>query len=159
MNKAFTLIEILVVILIIGILASLAFVAFKATRGKARDTKRIAELSQIGKFFTTTCYTPEAGAGNYDLTDIIAEVKTKHDYAAKALPVQLRDPAGTAESSLYFYSVNQTGDKCALYANLELSQYKTELLITEPTPGGGTGIWQAPSTGWNGSPFYYQISN
>ena len=67
--QGFTLIELLVVIAIIGIISTLAIVAFSGVRAKANDAKRKFELTQIGKFFSTTCYVPEAGVGTYDLAD------------------------------------------------------------------------------------------
>jgi general secretion pathway protein G len=46
-NKAFTLIEVLVVVVLIGILATLAVVAISSTRMKARDAKRLADIKQM----------------------------------------------------------------------------------------------------------------
>jgi len=48
-NKGFTLIEILVVLSIIGLISSFIFVGLKSSRLKARDAKRIQEITQIIK--------------------------------------------------------------------------------------------------------------
>jgi len=47
-KKAFTLIEMLIVVVIIGILAAALIPRLQSVQGKARDTKRKADLSQIG---------------------------------------------------------------------------------------------------------------
>lgn len=47
-KKAFTLIEMLIVIVIIGILAAALVPRLISIQGRARDTKRKADLSQIG---------------------------------------------------------------------------------------------------------------
>lgn len=46
-KKAFTLIEILIVVVIVGILSTLAIVSLQNSRAKSRDAKRIANLKQI----------------------------------------------------------------------------------------------------------------
>ena len=47
LNKTFTLIEMLIVIVIIGILAAALVPRLQSVQGRARDTKRIADISQL----------------------------------------------------------------------------------------------------------------
>jgi type II secretion system protein G len=47
-RKAFTLIEMLIVVVIIGILAAALIPRLQSVQGRARDTKRKADISQIG---------------------------------------------------------------------------------------------------------------
>jgi len=160
MRKGFTLIELLVVIAIIGILASIVLASLAGARDGARDTKRKAEISQVGRFLTLSCYTPDAGTGDYDLADVATELMAKYPQYASQFPQIPRDPSsGTSEESRYRYIVNSSG-KCALYANLERGEEPVTLQsLTAPTPGGGTGVLQAASAGWNGSTKYFQVSN
>ncbi len=46
-RRAFTLVELLVVISIIGLLSTIAVVSLNSSRSKARDTKRLADIRQI----------------------------------------------------------------------------------------------------------------
>ncbi len=67
MKQAFTLIELLVVIAIIGLLSTIAVVSLSASRVKARDAKRMADLRQISQaielFADVNSYLPRNSAG------------------------------------------------------------------------------------------------
>lgn len=158
-ERGFTLIEVIIVITIIGILASITLVFSLNARGKARDVRRKAEISQIGKFLTSSCYLPTGGEGEYDLILLGNEILAKYPQYTKFLPNTPKDPkTGTEIESKYIYTVTADG-KCALYANLESSSEPVTLAITVPTPGGGIGVLKADSSGWNGSQLYFQYSN
>lgn len=161
-NKAgFSLIELLVVIGIIGLLATIAVVLLTPAIKKGRDAKRKNDLNQIGKFLGLSCYLPDAGAGEYDLASLFEEIKTKNPQISSFIKSAPKDPLiGTDSQSYYMYKVTDDAKKCVLSANLENNNESVTLPnITEPTPGGGSGIFEAGTAGPNKSNKYFQFSN
>ncbi|MFH1583470.1 MAG: type II secretion system protein [Candidatus Falkowbacteria bacterium] len=161
-NKhGFTLVEILVVVAIIGLLASFSVVALSQGLKKGRDSKRKSDINQIGKFLGLFCYLPDAGAGEYDLADLFEEIKIKNPQITTFIKNAPKDPLlGIDGRSYYIYEITDDGNKCVLYANLENNGEQITLPnITSPTPGGGSGVYEADATGWNGTAKYFQFSN
>ena len=160
-QKGFSLIELLVVIAIMGILSSIILSAVSSARTKARDVKRKAEISGIGRLITASCYLPSAGSGEYDIANLITEFVSSNPQYASYISQIPKDPSAPSAGteSLYMYTVN-INNKCAVYANLENKNEQVTLQsIFSPTPGGGTGVLEASTDGWNGSPKYFQVSN
>ena len=159
-RQGFTLLEILIVVAIIGILSGIILVSLGGARGRARDSKRKTEIAQIGRFLTLSSYLPDGGEGEYDLIPLAEEILNKYPQHQKYLSNVPQDPkTGSETESKYIYTVNSEGTKCAIYANLENPNETVTLSITVPTPGGGTGVFEAGTAGWNGTPFYFQYSN
>lgn len=154
------MIELLAVIGIIALLSSIVFFAMGGTLKKSRDTKRKADLSQMGRFILASeCYLPDAGAGDYDIKDLITELVAKNPQYASFVSSIPRDPkTGTDTVSNYRYQV--TADKhCALYANYENENEPITLSgLNAPTPNTGIGTLSASAQGPNGTTIYYQIS-
>lgn len=156
-RSGFTLVELLIVIAIIGVLATLSFMLLGNVRDKARDTKRKHDIAQIGRFLLlTNCYVPAAGFGEYDLTDVMTEIKVAYPQA-QTLPVIFDPKTGSATVSHYRYQVI-TADKCIIFANLENSNEPPTLSgFPSPEAGRGSGVLVGSSVGVNGTKVYYQF--
>lgn len=145
---------------IIGILATIVFVFVLPTRNKARDVKRKSDLAQIGRFLAVSCYEPIGGPGDYDLVQIANELIAKNPSYATYLANVPRDPAKGTDTETFYRYQYASGGRCALYANLENAAEPITLpKLTSPTAGGGQGVLEAATQGWNGTRKYFQFSN
>ncbi|HTM68478.1 MAG TPA: type II secretion system protein [Candidatus Binatia bacterium] len=161
-RRGFTLVEMLIVLGIIAVLATLGMLAAGSALRQARDVKRKSSVAQLGRFLASgQCYMPDAGAGDYDIGEIIGEVKAKFPQYAQFMGSLPKDPKGGTDAVTKFrYVVAADGQACALYANLENANEPVTLTsISAPTPGSGTGVLEASSPGPNGTTKYFQASN
>jgi prepilin-type N-terminal cleavage/methylation domain-containing protein len=159
MRKAFTLIELMVSVAIVAVLATIVVAAVLPARVRARDTVRLADMNQMGRFLLAiSCYAPAAGPGDYDLQALYQDLVATTPQVAQYVSAAPKDPkSGSDTESGYRYTYTADG-KCVLYANLENPETQITLTdLTAPTPGGGTGVLKASSSGPNGSPIYFQI--
>lgn len=155
------MIELLVVIAIIALLSTFSVAAFSQAMIKSRDSKRKSDLNQIGKFLALSCYLPDTGAGEYDLASLFEEIKTKNPQISNFIKSIPKDPLiGTDSQSYYLYKITEDAKKCVLSANLENNNEPVTLpSLTAPTPGGGSGVFEASLAGPNKSAKYFQFSN
>jgi len=159
MRKGVTLIELMIAVGIVAVLAGVVAVAVVPARRRGRDTARVAEMNQMGRFLLAiSCYAPTAGAGDYDLQDLYQDLVAANPQVVKYVSRAPRDPnEKDATKSGYRYASTADG-KCVLYANLEDPEALVTLgSLSAPTPGGGTGVLKASAPGPNGTDRYYQI--
>ncbi len=130
-TKAFTLVELLIVMAILGILASIALVSFRSSQARSRDAQRKADLKQITN--ALELYYSDYGKYPDELTGLIAgcpsisqtpcvwgsgEFTDEKTIYFKIVP---KDPI---EGFSYLYRIVDSGQdqKFQLFAHLENSQ-------------------------------------
>ena len=157
-GAGFTVIEVIVVVAIIGLLASVVLIATSGARKKAHDVKRKMDLAQMGRFlYSSSCYAPNAGAGDYDLSDLVPELTSKYPQLSQFSSLLPKDPKTGSDGKTNYRYIYTVDSHCAVYANFENQDEPTNLGISSVTPLAGQGVFKAAQEGPNGSNIYYQI--
>ena len=102
--RAFTLVELMIVIAIIGMLASVILASLSDSQKQARDTRRIDELNQLQKAFELYIndhnFYPREWQGMNGNISTNQTLLTLLEPYLKGTPV---DPAGITSSTFYYY--------------------------------------------------------
>ncbi|EKD58744.1 MAG: hypothetical protein ACD_56C00059G0002 [uncultured bacterium] len=157
-KKAFTLIELLIVIAIIGVLASTVLINTNGARKRAKDAKRIIEVSQIQSalemYYAQYGRYPDsdmAGCGNWDVGNIDSPfIPLLESFLGKPLP---RDMTKSGNCDGYFYyrynEWNSTHYGCSgtpfyvLGATLDGSSHGVNVTSDSQSPG-----WSCANRDW-----------
>ncbi len=131
-KRGFTLIELLVVIAIIGILSAVVLTSLSTARQKARDSKRIAEVTQIQKaldyYYDVNQSYPSTTPTGYSGVDAAVQAVT----ASGLLPRTPIPPLGGGANYIYHgvYSNAGTPTECDAVAPVGTVCSNYELGIT-----------------------------
>lgn len=145
--RGFTLIELLVVIAIISVLSTIALSALNAARDRARDSRRVADLSQIRnglELYATannTRYPNTSGAwrsqctgfGGYTASQVVPGLVPTH------MPSFPTDPqmSAAADTCCHLYRSDGTEYKALISYSCSAVNYQNQRSILDPVRDGG----------------------
>ncbi|MDD5213843.1 MAG: type II secretion system protein [Candidatus Gracilibacteria bacterium] len=118
-TKAFTLVELIIVITIVSILATIGFISYQQYTNEARDGNRIATLKTVHKGLTISYIQKQTYTIPDDYIDIVGVSKQGYigDTVAKSIRGEgFKDPK---DNTRYLYSLDSTGKKIELSGFLE----------------------------------------
>ncbi|HQE63290.1 MAG TPA: prepilin-type N-terminal cleavage/methylation domain-containing protein [bacterium] len=121
--SAFTLVELLVVIAIIGILSTLSVVVFNNVRAKARDSRRLSDVKQIGMalelyYDDTGRYPPPPTPTGTPITGLCLS-NSGFTSTCGTIPYLQKIPSDPLPNIHYTYSYLNSGESYRLGFNLE----------------------------------------
>jgi len=139
-KKAFTLVELMVVIAIIALLTGILMTNFTSARSRGRDAKRVSDMGQIQLaltlFFDRCQQYPASLPSDTSTIPCPGTSITFANYLAK-----VPTPTSEAGQSNYDYVVNTNKDNYVLHAKLEASNNAVT-----------SGLAPAPTSNANGWP-------
>lgn len=139
-KKGFTLIELLVVIAIIGILATVSVIALQASRARARDSKRLADVKQLQSALALYKHDANEYPAEASVTPGAVLSYNGTVYMA-AIPVPPTPDDGCAGSTAYTYNLDPgDGDE---------TSYSLNYCLGAATAGVAAGLNTATPAGIN----------